>query len=451
MCLPGAHTLTVDDAGIRLREYWSPDATRELRYTRDEEYADHFLSLFEDVLKCRVPARGPVGIFMSGGLDSGSVAVFFSDLARCGRLPGERLEAFTLAFPGFSCDERARAEQVARAAGLPLTTVDYRPSGAAYYTDLVRRTLEVPDPPNSAMQELLFAVARSHGVRVVLTGCGPDAWFDGSYYQYADLLRRGRVLAFVQQARCVARLRKTKFLLPSWMVVRFGLWPLLPATVRRLARRPPRREKVPPWVDPLFGKKLRLVERICPPVIEPLGGSFTRRDMYDRFLDGWEAYFLLADERAAAWHGLEFRHPLHDQRVVQFALAIPEKQRWRGAETKLVLRGAMGDLLPPRPDGQIEKVDYAPSFVEEFRALGGAAIFSDLAIERLDWVAGDELRRRYRRMMEWYQAGDHRYIHEIWPLWMAWSIDCWLRSVFPELAAASDSTLRGFGPKEARS
>ena len=72
MCLPGAHTLTVDDAGIRLREYWSPDATRELRYRRDEEYADHFLSLFEDVLTCRVPARGPVGILVL--TEYGSVA-----------------------------------------------------------------------------------------------------------------------------------------------------------------------------------------------------------------------------------------------------------------------------------------------------------------------------------------------------------------------------------------
>lgn len=141
MCLPGGRSLTVDDAGVHVREYWAADTTRELRYKCDEEYADHFLSLFEDVLACRVPALGPVGIFLSGGLDSCSVAVLASDLARRGRLLVERLEAFTLVFPGFSCDQRARAEQVAQAAGLPLTAVDYQASGTAYYTDFVRRTL----------------------------------------------------------------------------------------------------------------------------------------------------------------------------------------------------------------------------------------------------------------------------------------------------------------------
>lgn len=127
------------------------------------------------------------------------------------------------------------------------------------------------------MQEPLCATARGHGARVVLTGCGADHWFGGSNYYHADLLRRGRLLAFVQLVRGDTRLKK-EYLLPPWMVFRFGLWPLLPAGVRRLARRVPRREKMPSWVNPRFGNNIGLVDRICPPVIEPLRSSFALRD-----------------------------------------------------------------------------------------------------------------------------------------------------------------------------
>ena len=72
--LPPAHALSADAGGHRTWRYWAIDPGYEIRYTEEGQYAEHFAEIFKEAVRCRLRSSKPVGIFLSGGMDSGSVA-----------------------------------------------------------------------------------------------------------------------------------------------------------------------------------------------------------------------------------------------------------------------------------------------------------------------------------------------------------------------------------------
>jgi asparagine synthase (glutamine-hydrolysing) len=90
--LPIGHALTIGRDGMNLRRYWQPDLKREIRLPRDEDYLAAFDDLLERVVRDQLRSQTPVGVMMSGGLDSSTVA---ATAARLLAPRGERLAAFT--------------------------------------------------------------------------------------------------------------------------------------------------------------------------------------------------------------------------------------------------------------------------------------------------------------------------------------------------------------------
>src|SRR5271166_2728951 len=78
--LPAAHLMWVRSGSIAKRRYWDFDFAKEIRYKDDEAYAGHFLDLFREAIRCRLRSCGPIGSYLSGGLDSSSVCVVANEL-----------------------------------------------------------------------------------------------------------------------------------------------------------------------------------------------------------------------------------------------------------------------------------------------------------------------------------------------------------------------------------
>ncbi|MDQ3661536.1 MAG: asparagine synthase-related protein, partial [Actinomycetota bacterium] len=72
--LAPAHALVVDASGQRTWRYWDIDPDFRIEYPTEEEYVEHFLEVFLEAVRCRLRSTKPVGIFLSGGMDSGSIA-----------------------------------------------------------------------------------------------------------------------------------------------------------------------------------------------------------------------------------------------------------------------------------------------------------------------------------------------------------------------------------------
>ena len=100
---------------------------------------------------------------------------------------------------------------------------------------------------------------------------------------------------------------------------------------------------------------------------------------------------------------MDQRFPFHDRRLVEFALAIPESQRWRGGETKYVLRRASRDLLPPAIRDRRSKGDFSYLFAAAIDRECPES-FRRLSLAEDGYVDG----REAQRVLDRYRGGSRR-------------------------------------------
>lgn len=426
--LPGGHWMTVSDRDVRVEQYWAPDTGTELRYARAEDYAEHFRELFGRTVADRAPHDTPAAAYLSGGLDSSSVVCAAHAL-------GRRLETFSLTFPSVpAADERSYIDAVTERCGFQNHSVDETALDSSIYRLRVPTAEELPELPSDALGIGLLEAMHHRGLAVALTGAGGDYGFAGSFRHYAELLHGGDIGGLIRQIRADRAMSDV-----GWSASELftsGLRLLLPSAVRR-ALRPLGRTlgmgvRVPSWVDPSFASRTSLLDRLSAPRTSRESRSPARAHASELFESGWTARILEAGDRVAAAHGVELRHPFFDRRLIEFAVALPETQRWRGETTKLVLREGMRGLLPESVYARTDKGDFTAFVAKSVEALGGAGALRTLHVEALGWVRSSELINLYERGRRRLELGSADYGEEMFPVWMALAVETWYRSMFVE-------------------
>lgn len=425
--LPPAHALTVGSSRFKVRRYWDITPAAVIHYKTDSEYAAHFSDIFQEAVRCRLRSHRPVGSYLSGGLDSSSVVSMAQSLCRDGVGVAHGCESFSLLFPGLPCDESPYIRDVVNRWGLRSHTVDGGEPDLSY-AECAEEDLDFPGYPNGLMANPLRALARERGVRVLLTGGGGDEWLAGSSSHAADLLRGLKLRAFWR--RLAAESGTLTISQQTCMALRHGLWPLLPPPARAALRTVLKREKVPPWLNSQFARRIHLAERIGQESDGRQFLSHAQADLHGILTSGWWPHSAEVEDRAAARFDLEERHPLSDRRIVEFALALPEEQRWRGDQQKFILRQSMQGLLPETVRQRLTKGEFSPVFAAAFRALGGQRFFDSLAVVSWGWVDEQAVRSMCRDMMQDRRDGSADSVRYLWPLWMIAGIELWLTSVF---------------------
>jgi len=360
---PG-HVLTVDRRGCQVRAFWRPELRHELRLRRDEEYVEAFTERFDRVVADHLRSLSPVGVLMSGGLDSTSVAATAAPLlAR----RGERLAAFTAAprdgfrepgAPNWLVDEAPLASTVAaRYENVDLSVI--RTEGL-FFLDRLDRFFDAAEMPWEApacrvWYESIMAEAQCRGIRVLLTGkCGnwTISW-NGS----------GLIRSLVGTGRWAAAWRETRALAPTSRVrpaasalVRGGLIPQLPWRVQLAIAR--RRQGDDPliaseaWWAPLspihpeFARAQSVAERSRARGYD----HWVRRriDTPERRCDRLMHVQRLTGINSAcqALYATDIRDPTADARIAEYCLSLPEEQYRRMGISRWLIRRAMADRLP---------------------------------------------------------------------------------------------------------
>ena len=114
--------------------------------------------------------------------------------------------------------------------------------------------------------------------------------------------------------------------------------------------------------------------------------------------------------------------------MIEFALALPDDQRWRGTLTKHVIRQALGDHLPLSVRHRPGKSDFTHVAVESLAVLGGRALFEQLEIASLGWVDQRQALRLCAQMEQQLAAGGDDY--DVFALWMVAGVELWFRAMF---------------------
>jgi asparagine synthase (glutamine-hydrolysing) len=398
MRLPGAHRAGVDGSGPRIERYWVPDLLAKAPCRRDEEYVEHYRTLFARAVQRLSRSHLPVAFEVSGGLDSSAIVAMAESLRKRGELPAPAIAGYTLDFSGDpDADELSYARAVGAYLDLRIREVAPAHRPLEWYRERARRSGEFPGYPNGTMALALRECARADGCRVLLAGEGGDEWLGlgpaGHYY--AEELAAGNWGVALSCARSdVSMLGAAPA--ARWFL-RSGVFPLLPEPAKRLGRRVravlsagPRRPGSRPvplqdWLAP--GLRAALHERRAKRESEkqtPIQHRSQRLQLL-AFHDAYAAIAREAEERSLARQGLEVRLPFYDPNIIQFALSTPERTRSLGRTTKRFHRLAMKGLLPESVRTRMTKADFMGTFrrqIEECEPELAAMV----AMRKTGWV-----------------------------------------------------------------
>ncbi|MFO1322674.1 MAG: asparagine synthase (glutamine-hydrolyzing) [Burkholderiales bacterium] len=307
--LPNAHRaeFELDTGRLAVHRYWTP---------RPAPVADCG-ALLDEAIELRLVADRPLGLFLSGGIDSGTIAC---RLAATGHAD---LRSFSAAFPGSSFDESDDAAATASALGFPNERIVVPTTIRDDFAEIVA-TLDEPFADPSSFPTWYLARATERHVKVVLGGDGGDELFAG-YKRIAKHLRnawRGSLalpMPVLRDARPKGWRKIAGELSLDWeaaYALRFsGLTP----NQRRFLQ--PARAAFPAhyWRAP------DLV-------------ATTRHDRLLRwdFANYLPEYVLRKADLTTMAHGLELRAPLLDHRFVEAVLALPPAQRFTSPPKKFL-------------------------------------------------------------------------------------------------------------------
>lgn len=415
--LPPGHFLVVQERRLRIERYWAIDPARETCYPRDEEYAEHFLSLFREAVRCRTRSDFPIGAFLSGGLDSSAIVCTAERLFSDGVANFPSQEAFTLFSDHPDSDERRHFQEVIRAIGMKAHEV--------YGSDpdpldrLGELLWQVESPIVAANRQsglTLMEAVCAWGCRVLLSGDGGDQLLDEIGY-LADLLRTLKPLRFTRETRAFAGWYGGD----PWEFAGMALAALLPPKLKYWGKQIERRAP-PSWINSDLAGEVGLKERIRQPRHRVRFPSFAQADTYLAVTSPYYLLKLEVDERTTARYGTEARYPFLDSRLVEFILSIPWERRTRNGERKRILRSAMQGIVPESIRLRQGKGDWTESMDKSLIAL--CRRDPPVPLENrsgrmghyLDLTGAEELVTRFLR-----GTRDLR-----WEVWFLITVDRWL-------------------------
>ena len=347
--LPAAHILIVENGEVRTRRYWNLDFHKNGNVPSIEKAASELRELLSDAVRMRLVSDVPLGILLSGGIDSSTVAAFATQHAT------EKVKTFSIGFEEDSFDESRYARLVAKHLNTEHFEDRLSAEKAGDLISEIGQWLDEPLSDGSLIPTYLLARFVRQHVTVALGGDGGDELFAGYpmyvahkmaavYGAVPGFLRRG-VIEPVVNALPVS----TSNMSFDYKAKRF---------VRASHLDPVARHHT--WFGSFSIEQQQ--DLLTREIISQTSGDIYRgaRDTLNlidstneiermQFLD---INFYMAEDiltkvdRAAMAVSLETRAPFLDPRVGQFAASIPVDYKLRGRKGKYILKQAVKDLLP---------------------------------------------------------------------------------------------------------
>jgi asparagine synthase (glutamine-hydrolysing) len=338
--LPPGHLLSWEGGEVALRRYARPGPTSEARGGSAGDLAAELREVLDDSVRAHLVADVPVGVLLSGGVDSGGLAALASQHV------GEPLRTFSIGFEEEGFNELSRARLVAERYGTDHHELVLRPNAVELLPKLVE-AFDEPFGDSSALPTYLVSELAVSEVKVALSGEGGDELFGGYYTYVADLLARrvGR-LAALARPLAEALPSRTDRVGFDYKAKRFA----------RAAAQPPL-ERHHGWKE-IFSPQARTE------LAGPGASAWDPLDLYrERYAEtaGAEPLARMQDvdlgiylvddllvktDRLSMAHSLELRVPFLDPKVAEFAFSLPTKLKVRGLAKKRLLRQALAPLLP---------------------------------------------------------------------------------------------------------
>ncbi len=434
--MPG-HTLTWCDGEIKIKKYWDVSFEKVGADGRsDKDYIAEWSELFRKSVELRLMADVPLGMFLSGGIDSSAIAAVMSTLVN------EPIKTFSVAFKEREANELEYARLVARAYNTDHHEVVVSPEDFfAALPDLIWHEDEPLAHPSSVALYFVSRLAAQH-VKVVLTGEGSDELMAG-YARYRktilnlavgeryhrmvpagvrDLIR-GQI-AGMSASKLRAKLSRTFLSLSADIEsIYFDNFAVFPRSAQQQLLTRDTVDRIH-GIDPYAGVRRVLSETDAESLLDRLLYADIKTYLHE---------LLMKQDQMSMAASLESRVPFLDHKLVEFTSSLPERLKLRRWTTKYVLRQSMKGVLPeqiltrpkmgfPVPIGAWFRGAYAP-VLDEY-VLGSRAL--ERGIFNADTV---------RTLVNEHKGGVANHSERLWSLV---NLEMWFRRFIDgEVAAKS--------------
>ena len=415
--LPG-HTMLWRDGELRISRYWDVSFVKTADEGRsDKDYIAEWSELFRTSVRLRLMADVPLGMFLSGGIDSSAIAAVMSNMV------SEPIKTFSVAFKEREANELEYARIVAQAFKTNHHEVVVSPDD--FFAALPKLVWHEDEPlahPSSVALYFVSLLASQH-VKVVLTGEGSDELLAG-YGRYRKTILnlslgsryRSLTPSFVRGAvrsgitgLPTSRIRQK--LLRSFLSVApdiesiyFDNFAVFPLSMQGDLLSSEALEQIG-CVDPYAGVRHALEQTDAESLLDRLLYADIKTYLHE---------LLMKQDQMSMATSVESRVPFLDHKLVEFTCSLPERLKLRGGTTKYILRESMKGVLPEQILSRSKMgfpVPIGSWFRGAYRSIIDEYVLSERAIER-----GIFNTHVVREIVRRHQDGGENHDERLWSL-----------------------------------
>lgn len=347
--LPG-HTLSWQAGQIEINRYWDVSFSKPHQRQSDAEYVERFTELFNESVRLRLMADVPLGLFLSGGIDSSAIAAAMSEMVP------EPITTFSVGFAEREANELSYARAVSQAFGTRHFEITVSPN--QFFDSLPRLVYQEDEPiahPSSVPLNFVSGLAAQH-VKVVLTGEGSDELL-GGYEKYRRTLLnvalgkayhngmpagiRRKLKQAIESLNGGSRFRRklTRTFLclnPDIEEIYFDNFSVFPRSMQMRLFTPQTLEKIGA-IDPYRRELDQMSECDSDALLDQLLAADLKTYLHE---------LLMKQDQMSMAASIESRVPFLDHKLVEFVAGLPVSMKIRGLTTKYILRRATRRILP---------------------------------------------------------------------------------------------------------
>jgi asparagine synthase (glutamine-hydrolysing) len=332
--LPPAHSLSFSASGLRIRRYWAPPTHGPIRYLNSKDYIEHFQALLQDAVADRLRTER-VGILLSGGLDSSSVAAVARELSSKGAQATD-IRGYTSVYESLIPDREGEyAQEVGEFLRIPIkfTALDQ----VQLFDGWDDPEMSLPEPIDNPLVAGFFDSCRaiSPDCRVLLSGEGIDNLMSFQMWPYAgDMRRRGEWRRWLTE-------------MANYLWVRPFPWRGIRARLMGMIGKRPDMPVFPRWLAADFARRMNLEARwkeLSEHPVAPSKHPILPKAHASLSLPHW-VHMFENENAGVTYFPVETRYPFLDLRIVNYLLALPP---FPWFFQKMLLREAMAGRIPER-------------------------------------------------------------------------------------------------------
>lgn len=356
--LQHGHQLTITDNKISIKKWYDLRSKLNNPFEKPEEFKD----LLSDSIGLRLRSDVPIGVCLSGGIDSSSiVSILLKDHKKY------ELNTFSAVYGEGQFGDESKFIDEYRTSLKNMYFIT--PNANTLYADIENFVRAHAEPISSTSPYVQFKVMKlAHGKAVVmLDGQGADEQLAGYHYffgiYFKELLKNGNVLLLGKEVAAYIRQHR------SILGLKAFLYFLMPDKIRTHIKV---REKA--YINKDFAMQYATSNTIS-------NSLYASKTLKDALIDHFEfklEHLMKWEDRNSMWYSIEAREPFLDYRLIERTLALPSDQKIKNGTTKYILREAMKGTLPEKIRLRQDKMGFDNPQAEWFRTPQFQQLVSDI-------------------------------------------------------------------------